>query len=232
MAQAVVGTHVREMFASIAGRYDFANSVLSFGIHHLWRRRLLALTPKLPSGAALDLCTGTGDLLAPLSRRFRTVSGLDFCRPMLVAGRSKVAANAVTPVGMIHGDALHLPFADQSWDLLTISFGARNLEQLDAGLREMRRVLRPGGTLIVLEFGQPWVPGFAALYRWYSKHIMPLLGGFVTGNRSAYTYLPQTAAAFPCREDFCCKLGDAGFRDVAYESLTGGIAYLYKGIAG
>lgn len=212
------------MFGSIAERYDLANSVLSLGTHFLWRQRLLRHVPKLTDGVALDVCTGTGDLVVLLRRKIKRVLGLDFCRPMMVAGKKRSGRENLA---FVQGDALKLAFPDASFDVLSVAFGVRNLENLLGGLREFRRVLKPGGTILILEFGQPrnWLWG--VLYRFYCNHIMPLIGGLLTGNRAAYTYLPATAHAFPCGKQFCDLLSDAGFQVKTCESLTGGISYLY-----
>ena len=222
----IIASEVQSMFASIAARYDLTNTVLSGGVHHLWKHLVVRWLPAGQGRAALDLCTGTGDLLPLLAARGYQVVGADFCRPMLVAGELRRSG---APEPLIHCDALQLPFADGVFSALTVAFGVRNLENLDSGLREMRRVLAPGGCIVVLEFGQPWIPGFGAVYRWYSRYVMPIIGGVLTGNRAAYEYLPQTAAEFPCRAEFCARLERAGFSAVKYRSLTGGIAYLYQG---
>lgn len=210
------------MFNSIASSYDLVNTVLSFGIHHSWRSALKGI---LPDGKrALDLCTGTGDLLPILSGKYSEVVGGDFSRSMLLCGRSKGVFN------LAQSDALSLPFKDESFDVVTIAFGVRNFEDLRLGLRESRRVLKRGGSIIVLEFGQPFVPGFSMLFKVYSKWIMPIVGGLLSGNRAAYEYLPKTSAAFPCRSEFEAILRLEGFAVETTRPLTGGIAYLYKGI--
>ena len=212
---------VQRMFGAIAKRYDFANSVLSGGVHYLWRRLLYREVGE--GGLVLDLCTGTGGLIAGLQKRARSVIGVDFCRPMLVAGKTQ---NKIE-VDLIQGDALHLPFADQVFDAVTIAFGVRNFENTLAGLIEVRRVLKDNSALIVLEFGQPSNVLFGILYRWYSKNIMPLLGKLISGDGAAYSYLPSTAAQFPCGESFIALANEAGFKSKKMQVLTWGIAYLY-----
>ena len=217
------------MFASIAARYDLTNTILSFGMHYLWRRALLRLLPAEPSGShrsallVLDVCTGTGDLLPLIKHRFGEVVGVDFCRPMLLAGRGKQRQR----FEVVQGDALQLPFPDSTFDLLTAAFGVRNLEAPDRGCEEFRRVLKPGGRLLVLEFGQPRSPLFGVLFRAYAQVFMPLIGGLLTGSREAYVYLPRTAAQFPCAQEFLALLERAGFEDGRYIALSGGIAYAY-----
>jgi demethylmenaquinone methyltransferase/2-methoxy-6-polyprenyl-1,4-benzoquinol methylase len=212
------------MFGSIAERYDLANSVLSLGIHKLWRRRLLQIVP-MHTERALDLCTGTGDLLPILRKRCRYVLGADFCLPMMRAGQKKQRLEDK----FLQADALRLPLMDSSFDLITVAFGVRNLESLNQGLTEMRRVLKPGGKLIVLEFGQPSLWGFGALYRWYSAHVLPFIGGMLTGNRAAYTYLPETSRTFPCGAAFTQIFTKVGFKVELAEPQTGGVAFLYSG---
>jgi demethylmenaquinone methyltransferase / 2-methoxy-6-polyprenyl-1,4-benzoquinol methylase len=218
-SQKVIG-----MFSAIAHRYDLTNSVLSFGIHHWWRRVLLKKAPSRRDIIALDLCTGTGDLLPILSRRYSQVVGADFCRPMLDVADKKYGSHK--GISLCQADALDLPFADNSFGVVTVSFGVRNFESLQKGLREIQRVLAPGGRLLVLEFGQP--KGlFGFVYRWYSKVIMPWIGGVLTGNRTAYEYLPATAKAFPCGRKFEAELQAAGLMPVRTSALTFGIAYAY-----
>ena len=216
---------IRSMFGAIANRYDITNTVLSFGIHFYWKYLVTSTLAARPI-RALDLCTGTGDLLPRLKARHGTAVGGDFCFPMLEQGAAKFG----TKFPLVQSDALRLPFADASFDLVTVAFGVRNFENLTTGLKEIRRILKPGGQLAVLEFGQPRGSIFGPLYRWYSKNIMPLIGGLLTGNMAAYKYLPQTAAHFPCAEAFGEVLTECGYRCEAIRPLTFGIAYIYLGI--
>lgn len=219
----VVAHEVQAMFGSIAPRYDLTNSVLSMGIHHLWKRLVVRRVPR-GVGPVLDLCTGTGDLLPLLEKRTHGVVGGDFCLPMLECGRARGRSKAP----LVQCDALNLPFADETFAALTVAFGVRNLEDVRRGLSEMRRVLRPGGRLVILEFGQPgWAP-FRWIYTWYSAVLMPWIGGVLTGNKGAYTYLPRTAKSFPCGADFEAILREVGFEVTRYDSLSGGIAFLYE----
>lgn len=223
----VVGERVREMFGDIARRYDLANSVLSFGIHHIWRRRLVGMLPPAKDLLALDLCTGTADLVPIVAKRFGNCVGADFCLPMLEQGRDKLKQVEGRAV-LVQADAMRLPFHDESFDIVTVSFGVRNFEKLEQGLSEIRRVLKPGGALLVLEFGQPSLPVWRELYKFYSAYLMPFIGGLVTGKRDAYTYLPKTASEFPCRNEFLSVLEKIGFVRNSYKSLTGGIAFAYR----
>lgn len=225
MNKLVVGTEVQKMFGSIASRYDRANTVLSLGVHYWWRWLFFRSFPKGPRRNALDICTGTGDLLPGLACRFHEVVGIDFCAPMLLGGKTKW--QALRNVTVLQGDGLQLPFSESSFDLITVAFGVRNFEDLERGLSEMMRILKPGGEVRILEFGQPKGTMWGALFRFYSDAIMPIIGGLLTGNRAAYTYLPTTSKIFPCREEFQSILGRIGFQGSWYQSLTGGIAYIY-----
>jgi demethylmenaquinone methyltransferase/2-methoxy-6-polyprenyl-1,4-benzoquinol methylase len=223
---------VRDMFASIARRYDAGNDVLSFGIHRLWRSRLVRAARLQEASTVLDICTGTGDLAFALQDALGargSVYGLDFVQDMLeIAVRKQGARSGKPPVSFFRGDALAIPLAENSVDIITVAFGIRNVDSVQRCLSEMRRVLRPGGQLLVLEFGQATLPVFRTIYNWYSAHVMPLLGKLVTGNRAAYEYLPKTSLAFPCREAFLRELDQAGFSSAEYLSLMGGIAYIYQ----
>ena len=215
------------MFGAIAERYDYANRVLSAGIDKRWRSRLLSLAPEWSGSASdsprvLDLCTGTGDLLALLKERYgSSVMGADFCLPMLQNNRAGNFA-------LTQADALQLPFRENTFDLVTVAFGVRNFENLEHGLKEIRRTLKPGGMLLVLEFGQPTNSVLRFLYNWYSAFILPRLGKLITGNREAYLYLPRTAAKFPFGEAFAWIGETCGLSSVAFAPLSGGIAYAYS----
>ena len=219
---------VRGMFARVARRYDLANHVLSFNIDRLWRARTVRrVRPILerPGARVLDICCGTGDLTLALARECRTpVLGSDFCHPMLVAARGKGAA------GLFEADALRLPLRDASLDLVTVAFGFRNLANYGAGLVEMRRVLGPAGMAAILEFSEPPNAGFAALYHFYSRRILPLIGGALSGSREAYTYLPESVRKFPSAEELAKEMRRAGFREVRYERFSGGIVALHLGV--
>src|ERR1019366_4575299 len=216
---------VRGMFARVARRYDLANHVLSFNIDRLWRARTVRrVRPILerPGARVLDICCGTGDLTLALARECRApVLGSDFCHPMLVAARGKGAAP------LFEADALRLPLRDASLDLITAAFGFRNLANYGAGLEEMRRVLRPGGMAAILEFSQPPNPAFAALYGFYSRRILPWIGGALSGSPDAYRYLPESVRKFPSAPELADDMRRVGFQSVSYELLTGGIVALH-----
>ncbi len=222
-----VTTEVKEMFGSIAPKYDLANTVLSFGSHHLWKRWLVRLLPQSSNLKVLDLCTGTGDLLPILESRFGKASGADFCKEMLDLARDRYSKRG--KIFELHqADAMNLSFEDSSFDIVTVSFGVRNFKDLSNGLSEIFRIIKPAGYLLVLEFGQPQGIVFGPLYRFYSKYIIPIIGGFLTGNKTAYTYLPETSKAFPCGEKFCENLTAAGFKDIIAVPYTFGIAFAYR----
>ena len=218
---------VREMFARISRRYDLLNHLLSLSIDKRWRRRVARkLRPLLPAEpAVLDVACGTGDLSETLFENIGAqVIGLDFCRPML-----ERAAQKFPRLRLIEGDALQLPFVDCSFDAVTIGFGLRNLASAEHGLTELRRVLKPGGWLAVLEFSRPVVPGFRALVNRYCFGLLPWVGGAISGSRSAYQYLPDSISRFPDQRQLAHLMAEAGFEEVSFENLTAGIAALHTG---
>jgi demethylmenaquinone methyltransferase/2-methoxy-6-polyprenyl-1,4-benzoquinol methylase len=227
-----MSAEVRQMFASIAGRYDVANEVLSLGVHKGWRRAAVRISEAATGQRVLDCATGTGDLALEFKRAVGPageVIGTDFCAEMLRSAPDK-AAKAGLDVRFAVADALSLPYADARFDIASIAFGIRNVDDPVACLREMARVVKPGGSVIVLEFGQPRGP-FGALFRAYSRGVMPVLGGLLTGNRAAYEYLPRTAAAFPAGDRFLSLMNEAGvFRRCEAHPLTFATAYVYKGV--
>ena len=223
-------TWVRGMFGRIAPRYDLLNHLLSFNIDRYWRARTVKrVQPVLlrPDARVLDLCCGTGDLMLALeARRAARVLGSDFCHPMLVEAGRKVHQRGFASQ-LFEADALTLPLATRSLDLITIAFGFRNLANYRHGLEELFRVLRPGGMLAILEFSQPPNPLLAAGYNFYSKAILPTLGGLISGSRDAYTYLPESVRKFPTAEVLAEEMRLTGFQNVTFERLTGGIVALH-----
>lgn len=222
---------VRTMFADIAPRYDLGNTVLSLGIHHLWRRVVVRLSEVKAGMSVLDCATGTGDLAIAFKKavgKGGSVLGTDFCAEMMETAPAKSRKHGLD-IRFEVADAMHLPYADDSFDIASISFGIRNVDVPQQALREMARVVRPGGKVVVLEFGQP--KGlFGALYRLYSERILPFVGGIISGNRAAYSYLNRTAAKFPSGEDFEDLMRETGvFTSIGYEPLTFGVAYVYIG---
>jgi len=227
-----MSAEVREMFASIARRYDTANEVLSLGIHKGWRRAAVHLSGAAPGQRVLDCATGTGDLALEFKRAVGAsgeVIGTDFCAEMLESAPAK-AAKAGLQVKFAVADVLALPYPDGQFDVASIAFGIRNVDDPLLCLREMARVVKPGGCVIVLEFGQPRGP-FGALFRAYSRGVMPVVGGLLTGNRAAYEYLPRTAAAFPAGEKFLGVMRESdAFSAMEAHPLTFGTAYVYRGV--
>jgi demethylmenaquinone methyltransferase / 2-methoxy-6-polyprenyl-1,4-benzoquinol methylase len=222
---------VKAMFGRVAHRYDLANHLLSFNIDRHWRRHTVGRVAHVlqrPDARALDICCGTGDLLLALTRVSRgPVFGSDFCHPMLVEASGKIGVGRASAV-LFESDALHLPLRDGSLDLITVAFGFRNLANYGDGLAEMRRVLRRGGMAAILEFSQPPNAAFAAMYNFYSRHILPWIGGALSGSREAYRYLPESVRKFPTAPQLADDMRHAGFR-VSYEYLTGGIVALHLG---
>ncbi len=222
-------SYVRDLFTAIAPRYDFLNHVLSLNIDRRWRRRAVARLAweARPGGTYLDVCAGTMDLAAELARQAGfcgSVVGADFVVPMLARGRTK-SARAV-PVA---ADALTLPFPDASFDGAMVGFGLRNLADLDAGLREAARVLKPGARFVVLEFTTPRLAPLRAVYLFYFRRVLPVVGRVVSKHTDAYTYLPESVLAFPDPDALAARFTAAGFRDVRYDVLTGGICALHHG---
>jgi demethylmenaquinone methyltransferase / 2-methoxy-6-polyprenyl-1,4-benzoquinol methylase len=222
---------VRAMFAGIAGRYDLLNHLLSANVDKRWRRLVAReLESSLGAGSRiLDVACGTGDLSLALAETGEAaIVGLDFCRPMLEIARRK-ASDEARSIPFIEGDALRLPFADESFDAVTIAFGLRNLAGVAEGLSELRRVLKRGGRLAVLEFSSPVVPGFRAAFNFYFTRVLPRIGGLVSGSRGAYEYLPDSVSKFPDQRQLAGMMRETGFDRVEYRNLTGGIAALHTG---
>jgi len=220
---------VREMFGSIAKRYDLLNHLLSGNVDKRWRRVVArSVRERLSSSNSriLDVACGTGDLSLTLFEITGAgVVGTDFCRPMLAIAAGKTSGR----VRLIEGDALDLPFRDGTFDAVTIAFGLRNLANVESGLAELARVLKPGGWVAVLEFSRPANAILRPLFNLYFRRVLPWLGGVVSGSRSAYTYLPASVQNFPDQSQLSLLMEQAGLDEVRYENLTGGIAALHMG---
>jgi demethylmenaquinone methyltransferase/2-methoxy-6-polyprenyl-1,4-benzoquinol methylase len=224
---------VEATFSSVAPRYDLANHWLSGGIDFYWRKCLVDLAQKSQPTDILDLATGSGDVLFALRRGLGEkvrLTGLDFCEPMLEQARAKREKKQLGSEDnqFLHGDCLQLPFADESFDLITISFGLRNLADREKGLSEMQRVLRPGGRLIVLEFSQPYL-WFRPFYYFYLRGLLPWVARWLTGDRDAYLYLGSSISEFPDRAGLCREIEQAGFSQVQAKALTFSIVSLHQG---
>jgi len=225
-------TRVREMFARIAARYDLANHLLSGNLDKRWRRVLVnKLRSSLPDHQSLilDVACGTGDLALALAViPGARIVGTDFCRPMLELARGKTAKSPGV-IGLVEADALKLPFRSNSFAAVAIAFGLRNLASTEQGLTELRRVLRPGGSVAVLEFSQPVTPLFRQLFRFYFGRVLPSLGGLISGCKQAYEYLPASVSNFSDQKQLASLMRSVGFEEVEYQNLTGGVAALHLG---
>lgn len=222
---------VRRMFADIADDYDRINTILSFGVHHGWRTKTVQLSGAAPGDQVLDCATGTGDLAIEFKQAVGPkgyVLGTDFCREMIEHAPEKARTQDLD-IDFEVADAMDLPYDDNRFTIASIAFGIRNVDDPVQALQEMGRVVEPGGRVVVLEFGQP--RGLMKYpYELYSQHIMPAVGGWLSGNREAYTYLPKTSARFPAGDAFLALMDQAGcFKDRQAHKLTAGIAYIYVG---
>jgi demethylmenaquinone methyltransferase/2-methoxy-6-polyprenyl-1,4-benzoquinol methylase len=221
---------VREMFASIANRYDLLNHLLSGNVDKRWRRIVATRVHEKLSATGrarvLDVACGTGDLSLTLFEITGAgVVGTDFCRPMLAVAAGKTSGR----IRLIEGDALDLPFRDGTFDVATIAFGLRNLSNVESGLAELSRVLKPGGWVAVLEFSRPTNAILRPLFNLYFRKVLPWMGGLISGSLTAYTYLPASVQKFPDQSQLSLLMERAGFGQVGYENLTGGIAALHMG---
>ncbi|MGQ9688792.1 MAG: bifunctional demethylmenaquinone methyltransferase/2-methoxy-6-polyprenyl-1,4-benzoquinol methylase UbiE [Desulfobaccales bacterium] len=225
---------VKRHFDQVATRYDLMNTVLSFGLHHVWKRRAVRLVNLSPGERVADLCGGTGDLALLAARQVGpagTVVLYDLNRAMMLAGQPKLIRSALkSRIWLVEGDVERLALADGCLDAILVGFGVRNLARLEVGLREMHRVLKPGGRLIILEFSRPVNPLWRWLYDRYSFWIMPRLGQILAGSREAYTYLITSIRQFPLPEELARFLRGAGFTQVSYHPLTNGIAMIHRAV--
>lgn len=223
------GRAIQDMFAEVAPRYDLLNHLLSASLDIVWRRRAAAVLG-LPQGSeVLDLCCGTGDQAVALRQRGARVAAADFCIPMLALARRKLTRFASLRPAVLAADALALPFAPRRFAGATVSFGLRNVADLDAALRQLAGVLRPGGRLVVLEFAVPRIAPLRALYLFYFRRLLPWIGRRLSQSGSAYQYLPASVLEFPQRQGFLDRMAAAGLTDVSWEDLSGGIVCLYSG---
>ena len=241
VTEADASKKVREMFTQIAPRYDLLNHLLSLQLDRLWRTRTARLLHSIlerPDAVVLDLCCGTGDLAFALARAGKArIVGADFAHSMLVRAREKSAALApspnqgsASPMTFLEADALRLPFAGDSFDLVTTAFGFRNLANYEAGLREIQRVLKPGGTIAILEFTEPPDGLLGDFYRWYFCKVLPRIGGLISGDRSAYTYLPKSVARFFRPPELAALMNAVGYQSVDFRAWTFGTVALHTAL--
>lgn len=224
------GAVVRQMFARVADRYDRANHVLSLGIDVAWRRAVVRAAGIGRGSRVLDVCSGTGDLAIALASTGAEVTGSDFCPEMLRHAVRKSASLGPGAPGYLAADTQRLPFPDDTFDVVTVAFGIRNVADPVAGLREMARVLKPGGRVLVLEFCKPRLPLVRSAYLFYFRRVLPKLGSWITGDRhGAYDYLPQSVMGFPERGEFLDLMREAGLSSPHARILTLGIASIYRG---
>jgi demethylmenaquinone methyltransferase/2-methoxy-6-polyprenyl-1,4-benzoquinol methylase len=224
---------IRGMFDRIAGVYDLMNGAMTAGLHHRWRERAADLSEVEPGDSALDACCGTGDLALELAKRTGAagrVIGSDFSERMLDIARAKAAERGAAGVRFEWGDALDLPYDDQSFDAVTVGFGVRNLADLERGVGELARVLKPGGRLVILEITQPRRPPLSIFFSLWFDRVVPLLGSFA-GDRDAYSYLPESVKRFPPPEGLALVMDRAGLERIRYTVLAGGIIAIHTGAA-
>lgn len=222
---------VARMFDNISHRYDFLNHFLSLGIDKGWRKKAIRLLEPLRPAVILDVATGTGDFaIQALMLKPHKVIGIDISEGMLAVGRKKIADRQLTSqVELFSGDSENIPFADNKFDAVTVAFGVRNFENLQRGLAEIYRVVKPGGMVVVLEFSRPRTFPFRQVYNFYFKFILPKIGRFISSDKAAYTYLPESVEAFPDGEDFLQCLSTVGFKNTKCRALTFGISSIYSG---
>jgi len=229
------GAKVGELFARIAPRYDLINDVQSLGLHRLWKRRLVRMVAVRPAERALDLCCGTGDLAFGLAGAGARVTGLDFSEEMLRVAREKFKVqsskfkvqNAESTVEFVQGDAQRMPFPENMFDIVTIGYGLRNLADLDAGIREMLRVTKPGGRLLALEFGKPDNALWRGIYFCYLKMFLPVFGIVFCGSAAAYAYILESLKHYPAQEGVSARMREAGWQNVRVVNLVGGMMSIH-----
>jgi demethylmenaquinone methyltransferase/2-methoxy-6-polyprenyl-1,4-benzoquinol methylase len=224
---------IRKMFDSLAPRYDFLNRLLSLGVDRYWRRKAVSLLHPEKGGRFLDVATGTCDVVLEIANRVPAGTksyGIDFSRSMLLLGQKKLCKQGVADrVKLQQGCGQNLPYADNSFDGSICAFGIRNFSEPLQGLKEMVRVLKPGGRLVILEFSYPKVSALKKIYQLYFEFVLPQMGKWVSGNGSAYSYLPDSVSRFPIRHDFVQLMERAGFGDIKFKDLSLGIVTLYLG---
>src|ERR1044071_944222 len=219
---------VNQLFSTVARRYDLMNDLQSFGLHRYWKRKLIQISHVQPGDHALDVCCGTADLALGLARRGAQTVGLDFTEEMLRIAESKaLKANLKSRITFVSGDAESLQFPDSSFDIVTVGYGLRNLNSWETGLQEMQRGAKPGGRLLILEFGKPSNPFWRSLYFGYLRLFVPLLGQLFCGNARAYAYILESLKHYPSQDEVAAKLRDLGLRDVRIINLLRGVMSIH-----
>ena len=223
---------VAKMFDNISKRYDLLNHLLSMGIDKGWRKKAIRQLEPLKPQTILDVATGTGDFaIQALTLKPKKITGVDISEGMLAVGRKKIAEKQLGHlIELKSGDSENLPFGENNFDAVTVAFGVRNFENLEKGLAEIYRVIKPGGMVVVLEFSRPRAFPFKQLYSFYFKVILPQVGRFISSDKAAYTYLPASVEAFPDGEDFLHRLNTVGFKNTKCKALTFGISSIYTGL--
>lgn len=230
--QASKKEQVAKMFDNISHKYDFLNHFLSLGIDKGWRKKAINILKPLQPKQMLDVATGTGDFaIEALKLNPAKITGIDISAGMLEMGQKKIVSRGLShKIELLLGDSENLPFADHFFDAVTVAFGVRNFENLEKGLKEINRVLKPGGMIVVLEFSKPRKFPFKTLYNFYFKFVLPRVGRLISNDKAAYTYLPESVAAFPDGEDFLNVLRKVGFNQTQCRALTFGISSIYTGV--
>lgn len=224
------GDHIQKIFTAVAGKYDFANAILSFGLHKFWKKKLVGMSGAENGGKILDAACGTGDLALMFAEKYSAeIFALDLNEKMLEIARKKAADSALkNKIKFIRGDLLSLPFENDFFDVVSVGFGLRNVGDLNKALSEIRRVLKPGGKFLCLEFSRPRLKIFAKIYDFYSFYVLPRLGALITGEKvGAYEYLVSSIREFPGQEEFKKIIAAAGFKNAGYENLTFGIVAIH-----
>lgn len=223
---------MEEMFDSIAPAYDFMNSAMTFGLHRLWRNKALNLLKKIPNPEILDVATGTGDVAFKMLEILnpKSITGIDLSNGMLEIARKKLSSLEAQTRQIINfkiGNCLNMEFNDNSFDIVTVAYGVRNFENLLQGYKEMLRVIKPGGTLCVIELAVPQNPLLKCLYNLYSRNLIPFIGKLISGDSRAYSYLPESIAACPQRHKMTLLMQEAGFKNAKFKTLTFGTVCIY-----
>ena len=223
---------VEEMFDNISGKYDFLNHFLSLGIDKIWRKKAVKILKQFNPKVIMDMATGTGDFaIEALKLNPERIVGVDLSNGMLEVGRKKMKAKKVDHIiEMVQGDSENLSFEDNTFDAFTVGFGVRNFQNLDNGLTELLRVLKPGGVGVILEFSKPKKFPVKQYYKFHSKYIIPTIGKAISKDKAAYSYLPESVAAFPEGQTFIDIMSDIGYKNVQSKRVGGGIATIYYGI--